>query len=97
MAESEQVTYNTGSVFHALGLPDADDLLLRAERLMTIGRIITERGLKQSEAGALLGMKRSEISALVRGNINIFSSERLAHILCDLSHAVVGGEASSAE
>ncbi|HEX7852824.1 MAG TPA: XRE family transcriptional regulator [Sphingobium sp.] len=92
MAETEQVTNDSGSVFHVLGLPGADDLLLRAERLMAIGNIITERRLRQGEIGTLLGMTQSDVAALIRGNINVFSSERLAHILRDLGHADAGLE-----
>ncbi|MCE7798111.1 helix-turn-helix domain-containing protein [Sphingobium sufflavum] len=89
MAKTDTVTHDTGSVFHALGLPDADDLQLRSERLMLIGQIIAERGLKQREVRVLLEMSRFEISALMRGRINQFSSERLARALQDLNASIV--------
>ncbi|MGH6877055.1 MAG: helix-turn-helix domain-containing protein, partial [Rhizomicrobium sp.] len=65
MAKREKVTYSTSSAFHALGLPDADDLLLRAELMRKIGGIIEARRLTQVQAGKLMGMDQPRVSALL--------------------------------
>lgn len=88
MADKESVIHDSGSVFHSLGLPDADDLQLRAQLLMTIGQVIAERGLKQREAGALMGMEQPRVSALIKGDINKFSTDRLIRALCDLGRDI---------
>ena len=44
MAKDEAVSYSTESAFHALGLPGADDLVLRAELMQKIAEVIGTRG-----------------------------------------------------
>ncbi len=69
MAKRESVSYSTESAFHALGLPDADDLVLRAELMRRVGKIIAARGLTQAQAGELMDMDQPRVSALLTGKI----------------------------
>jgi predicted XRE-type DNA-binding protein len=88
MAKNEKVSYSTKSAFHALGLPDADDLVLRAELMRKIAEIIAERDLTQTEAGELMRMDQPRVSALLRGKIGKFSTDRLLKALSDLGQDV---------
>jgi predicted XRE-type DNA-binding protein len=88
MAKREAVSYSTESAFHALGLPDADDLVLRAELMQKIGEIVSARGLTQTQAGALMRMDQPRVSALVKGRIGKFSTDRLLQALSDLGQDV---------
>ena len=84
----ETVTYSTESAFHALGLPDADDLQLRADLLRSIAGVIRARGLTQVKAGKLMGMDQPRVSALMGGKITLFSTDRLLRALSDLGQDV---------
>jgi predicted XRE-type DNA-binding protein len=88
MEKDVAVSVSTESAFHALGLPDADDLVLRAELLRRIAEIIRERGLTQVRAGELLDMDQPRVSALLRGKITKFSTDRLLRALSDLGQDV---------
>lgn len=88
METDEEVTVSTGSAFHALGLPDADDLVLRAELLRKIADVIKERKLTQSRAGELMNMDQPRVSSLLRGKITKFSTDRLLRALSDLGQDV---------
>jgi predicted XRE-type DNA-binding protein len=88
MAKKAAVTYTTASAFHALGLPDADDLVLRAELMRKIGEIIDARGLTQTGAGAVMRMDQPRVSALLKGKIAKFSTDRLLKALSDLGQDV---------
>ena len=88
MEKNEAVTVSTESAFHALGLPDADDLVLRAELLRKIADIIKERELTQTRAGELMSMDQPRVSALLRGKIIKFSTDRLLRALSDLGQDV---------
>jgi predicted XRE-type DNA-binding protein len=88
MEEKETVSVSSESAFHALDFPDADDLVLRAELLRKIADIIKERGLTQIRAGELLGMDQPRVSALLRGKITKFSTDRLLRALSDLGQDV---------
>lgn len=54
MAESK-ITASSGNVFADLGLPDADQLLAKADLAIEIRHVIEERGLTQAEAADLMG------------------------------------------
>lgn len=88
MEKSEPVTYTAESAFHALGLPDADDLQLRADLLRHIAAIIKHSGLTQAAAGNLMGMDQPRVSALISGKIALFSTDRLLRALSDLGQDV---------
>lgn len=88
MAKRKSVTYSTDSAFHALGLPDADDLVLRAELMRRIGEIIAVRDLTQVQAGKLMRMDQPRVSALLKGKIGKFSTDRLLKALSDLGQDV---------
>ena len=88
MAEPEPVTNDEGSAFHALGLDDADDLVLRAELMRRLAAIIKDRCLTQSQAGSLMHMDQPRVSALMNGRISKFSTDRLLQALSDLGQDV---------
>ncbi len=88
MAGKATVTYSSESAFHALGLPDADDLVLRADLMRKIVEIVAARGLTQTQAGEIMGMDRSLVAALAKGQIGAFSTERLLQALSDLGQDV---------
>ncbi len=88
MAKRKTVTYSTESAFHALSLRDADDLVLRAELMQKIGGIIAARGLTQVQAGELMHMDQPRVSALLKGKIGKFSTDRLLKALSDLGQDV---------
>lgn len=88
METSEPVTYSSESAFHALGLPDSDDLRLRADLMRSIVAIIAERRLTQVRAGKLMAMDQPRVSALMNGKITLFSTDRLLRALNDLGQDV---------
>ena len=88
MSEETKVTPSSGNVFADLGLPDADQLLAKADLAIEITRIIDERGLTQVEAAELMGVDQPKVSALVRGRLDGFSMERLYRFLNALGRDV---------
>jgi predicted XRE-type DNA-binding protein len=86
--EEVKAKYTVGSAFHALKLPDADDLVKKADLVARIETIIGERGLTQVRAAALLGMDQPKVSAMLRGRLDRFSIERLVRALQDLGQDV---------
>jgi predicted XRE-type DNA-binding protein len=88
MSELPKHTVSSGNVFADLGLADADELLVKAELVMQISRIIEERGLTQVQAAEVLGIDQPKVSALVRGNLRGYSVERLSRFLNALGQDV---------
>src|SRR5689334_2631403 len=81
MSEKIKVTPSSGNVFADLGLPDADEALAKAEVAMRICEIISERKLTQKAAAEILGIDQPKVSALMRGRLEGFSSDRLFRFL----------------
>lgn len=88
MATADDVTYTSGTAFHALGLEDADDLAVRAEILRTVMRVIAARRLSSETAASLLGMPSEDLEALTTGRISRFTTDRLLMALRDLGQDV---------
>ena len=76
-----QVHPSSGNVFHDLGLRDAEELLAKAELARVIRKSISDRGLTQTEAAALLEITQPDVSDLTRGKLSRFSMDRLERFL----------------
>ena len=87
MSDSD-VFVGSGNVFADVGLPNADEHLLKAKLVFKIDRIMKEQGLKQVEAAAMLGVKQPDISKMLRGDFRQFSVERLLRFLVALGQDV---------
>jgi len=81
MTEEIKVKVGSGNVFADLGLPNPEEMLIKAELASKIGDIIAARSLTQMDAAEMLGIDRSKVSALIRGRLSGFSTERLFRFL----------------
>jgi predicted XRE-type DNA-binding protein len=79
---------SAGNVFADLELPDADELLLKAELTFQIHTLIKRRGLTQAAAGRLLGLAQPDVSQLMRLRHTGFSTDRLLRLLLKLGRDV---------
>jgi predicted XRE-type DNA-binding protein len=79
---------SSGNVFADLNLPQADDLLAKAELTTKIIAEIQRRRMTQAQAAAILGIDQPKISALKQGKLSGFSIERLMRFLLLLGHDI---------
>jgi len=77
-----------GNVFADLGLPHPEQELLRAKLTLQIYGLIKQRGITQTEAGKILGIRQPHVSALMRDRSGVFSVERLMEFLTALGQDV---------
>src|ERR1035437_9170790 len=86
----EQIAVHEGSgnVFADLGLPDAEELLVKAAVVSRLSDLIVGRGMTQAQVATLLGVDQPKISALLRGRLRGFSLERLLSFLIALDQDV---------
>jgi len=82
------VAQGGGNVFADLGLPHAEQELMKARLTLQIHQIIQKRGLTQTEAGKLLGIPQPQVSALARNRAGNFSVGRLIDFLTALGQDV---------
>lgn len=76
------------NIFADLGLPHAEEHLVKAGLVYKIDTLIKQRGIKQVEAAELLGVKQPDISNMLRGEFRQFSVERLLRFLVALGQDV---------
>ena len=72
-----KVEEGSGNVFADIGLPNPEEALAKAEIARQVNRVLTERGLNQVQAGALLRIAQPRVSDLARGRLGKFSLEKL--------------------
>jgi predicted XRE-type DNA-binding protein len=85
---SREFTPSSGNVFADLNLPNADDLLAKAELAAKIIAEIQRRRLTQNQAAAILGVDQPKVSALKQGKLSGFSIERLMRLLLRLGRDI---------
>jgi predicted XRE-type DNA-binding protein len=88
MAKRIKFERSSGNVFADIGLPNAEEHLVKAKLVLKIDRLIAKRGLKQIEAARLFGVKQPDVSRMLHGDFRQFSVERLMRFLVALGQDV---------
>jgi len=88
MKHLDEIHESSGNVFADLGLPNAEELHAKAAIVAQICQILEERKLTQRQAAAVLGIAQPNISALMRGRLGGFSTDRLFRFLNALDRSV---------
>ena len=79
---------SSGNVFADLGLPNPEQELMKAELTLQIYRLIKQRGMTQTGAAKVLGIKQPHVSLLMRNRAGSFSLGRLMEFLTALGQDV---------
>jgi predicted XRE-type DNA-binding protein len=81
---------STGNVFRDIGFrsEEAAHLLVRADLLIQVQKLIASRRLKQNVAAKALGVSQPRVSDLLRGRIDLFSTDALIDMLARLGARV---------
>lgn len=86
--EEIPVLASSGNLFADLGRPDAEEALARVRLAQQIAEIIERKALSQADAATLMGLDQPKVSALVRGRLSGFSTDRLLRCLMLLGQDV---------
>lgn len=85
---AREVEASSGNVFADLEVPEADAALAKAELARRVGAILSARKLTQAQAASVLGIDQPKVSALIRGKLDGFSTDRLFRFLNALGQDV---------
>lgn len=85
-----KITPSTGNVFRDLGFrrEEAEHLLIRADLMIEVQKLIAFHRLKQKAAAEILRITQPRVSDLLRGRIDLFSTDALIDILARLGARV---------
>jgi predicted XRE-type DNA-binding protein len=81
-----KITPSSGNVFRDLGFSqeEAAHLLIRADLMIAMQKALDRRALTQAEAAKILGVTQPRVSDLLRGRIDLFSTDALIDMLARL-------------
>jgi predicted XRE-type DNA-binding protein len=82
------VEESSGNIFADLGFPNPEREEIKARLTLQIYRLIKQRGLTQTQAGEVLGIRQPHVSGLMRGQSGAYSLERLMEFLAALGQDV---------
>jgi predicted XRE-type DNA-binding protein len=88
MSTDIHIEESSGNVFADLGFPHSDQELIKAKLTYEIYRIIKDRGLTQTQAAGVLGIRQPHVSALMKCRPATFSVGRLMEFLTALDQDV---------
>ena len=81
-----KVKRSSGNVFRDLGFSDeeAEHLKIRSDLMIQLQKVIAARGLTQARAAKILRVTQPRVSDLMRGRIDLFSTDALIDMLARL-------------
>ena len=82
------IEHGSTNVYADLGLPDAGEMLVKAQLATKIGEIVKRRKLTQIQAAELLGITQPKLSGLLRGQFRGISEAKMLECLTRLGRDV---------
>jgi len=85
-----KVIASSGNVFRDLGFgpEEAQHLLVRSQLMLKIEKLLKARHLTQAGAARIMGVSQPRVSNLLRGKVNLFSTDALIDMLAKLGVTV---------
>jgi predicted XRE-type DNA-binding protein len=72
-----KIEKGSGNVYADLGLPDAEEMLVKAQLSAKIAEIIKFRKMTQTQAAEVLGMPQPKLSNMLRGQFRGISEAKM--------------------
>ena len=90
MTNSLATCSGSDNVFRDLGFPEADaqNLLLRADLVVHIRKVIAKLDLTQAEAAKRAGITQPRMNDLVRGRTEKFTLDAMVNVAAQLGYTV---------
>ena len=82
------IEHGSTNVYADLGLPDAGEMIVKAQLATKIGEIVKRRKLTQIQAAELLGITQPKLSGLLRGQFRGISEAKMLECLTRLGRDV---------
>jgi predicted XRE-type DNA-binding protein len=83
-----QIEKSAANIYADLGLPDAEEMQVKAALAAKIGEIIKHRHLTQTQAAELLGITQPKLSGMLHGQFRGISETKMIDCLNRLGRDV---------
>lgn len=84
----KEIEKGSTNVYADLGMPDAEEMLVKAQLATTIAEIIKQRKMTQVQAAELLSMPQPKLSNMLRGRFRGISEAKMLECLTRLGRDV---------
>lgn len=84
----KHTTPASANIFEELGLPDAENLKLRAQLIMEVRQYVEESGLTQTDAAKALKTTQPRLNEVLKGKIEKCTIDRLIQMLAEVGRHV---------
>ena len=88
MSRKLRIEAGSGNIFADLGLPDAEELLLKAGIALQLQRLLRAKRLTQAAAAKRIGVRQPDISNILNGRYRGYSVERMLLMLTGLGQDI---------
>ncbi len=86
--KNTKITKSCGNVFADIGLPNPEELLLKAEIVYKIKQELKARNITQKQAAEVMNISQPRLSLILRGQYINISESKLLHCLNKLGYDV---------
>ena len=83
-----KIEKGSGNVYADLGMPDAEEMLVKAQLSTKIAEIIKLRKMTQTQAAEVLGIPQPKLSNMLRGRFRGISEAKMLECLTRLGRDV---------
>ncbi|RTK98552.1 MAG: XRE family transcriptional regulator [Proteobacteria bacterium] len=84
----KKITESCGNIFADIGLPNAEEILVKAQIAHKIEQEIKNRNLTQAKAAKLMDIPQPRVSQIINGNFHDISEHKLMHCLNKLGYNI---------
>lgn len=86
--ENTKITKSSGNIFADIGLPNPEEMLMKAEIVSKIRQELTIRNLTQKVAADIMEISQPRLSLILSGDYLNISESKLLHCLNRLGYDV---------
>jgi len=83
-----EIEEGSNNVYADLGMPDADEMIIKAQLATKIGEIVKSRKWSQRQAADVLGLTQPKLSKMLRGQFRGISEAKMLDCLVRLGRDV---------
>ena len=84
----KEIEKGSANVYEDLGMPAAEEMLVKAQLATKIAEIIKQRRITQMQAAELLGLPQPKLSNMLRGRFRGISEAKMLECLTKLGRDV---------
>ncbi len=83
-----KITKSSGNIFADIGLPNPEEMIMKAEIVYKIKQEVKARNLTQKQAAEIMGISQPRLSLILRGQYINISESKLLQCLNKLGYNV---------